>query len=48
MPFHGLDADDGGMRERTILVGAEIRIGARVGGGTEVRLVVPVRQASTP
>ncbi len=32
-----------GMRERTLLVGAELSISARAGGGTEVRLVVPVR-----
>ena len=31
-----------GMRERAILVGAQIAIGPRRGGGTEVRLVVPV------
>ena len=30
-----------GMRERAMLVGARLTIGVRVGGGTEVRLVVP-------
>ncbi len=31
-----------GMRERALLVGADLSIAARAGGGTEVRLVVPV------
>jgi two-component system sensor histidine kinase UhpB len=35
-----------GMRERALLVGAELTIRGRVGGGTEVRLVVPGRAAS--
>ena len=42
------DADDGagirGMRERALLVGGQLTISARVGGGTEVRLVVPAEQ----
>ncbi|WP_344602317.1 sensor histidine kinase [Sporichthya brevicatena] len=45
---HGLrGAEDGagirGMRERALLVGADLRVGSRSGGGTEVRMVVPVR-----
>ncbi|MGH2394321.1 MAG: HAMP domain-containing sensor histidine kinase [Candidatus Limnocylindria bacterium] len=32
-----------GMRERAILVGADFTIGSRPGGGTELRLVVPVQ-----
>ena len=32
-----------GMRERALLVGADVSIGERAGGGTEVRLAVPVR-----
>ncbi len=31
-----------GMRERALLVGADLSITARAGGGTEVRLVVPI------
>jgi two-component system sensor histidine kinase UhpB len=42
------DAGDGagirGMRERALLVGGHLTIAARVGGGTEVRLVVPAEQ----
>jgi len=30
-----------GMRERALLVGATLELGSRVGGGTEVRLLVP-------
>ena len=33
-----------GMRERALLVGGEVSVGPRAGGGTEVRLVVPLRQ----
>ena len=32
-----------GMRERALLVGADLSIAERPGGGTEVRLAVPVR-----
>ena len=32
-----------GMRERALLVSADLAIGARPGGGTEVRLTVPVQ-----
>jgi two-component system, NarL family, sensor histidine kinase UhpB len=32
-----------GMRERAILVGADFSIASRPGGGTELRLVVPVQ-----
>ena len=42
----GIDAEDGGglrgMRERAVLVGADLSVGRREGGGTEVRLEVPV------
>jgi two-component system, NarL family, sensor histidine kinase UhpB len=42
----GIDAEDGGglrgMRERAVLVGAELSVGRRAGGGTEVRLEVPL------
>jgi two-component system sensor histidine kinase UhpB len=31
-----------GMRERAMLIGAELRIGSRDGRGTEIRLTVPV------
>jgi two-component system sensor histidine kinase UhpB len=45
----GIDADDGGglrgMRERAVLVGAQLNVGRRPSGGTEVRLDVPVREA---
>ena len=33
-----------GMRERARLVGAELAVRARLEGGTEVRLVVPVAE----
>jgi len=32
-----------GMRERALLVDGELNVGPRIGGGTEVRLVLPVR-----
>ena len=35
-----------GMRERALLVGAELRVGPHRDGGTEVRLRVPVREGS--
>jgi two-component system, NarL family, sensor histidine kinase UhpB len=42
----GIDAEDGGglrgMRERAVLVGAELSVRRRESGGTEVRLAVPV------
>jgi two-component system sensor histidine kinase UhpB len=42
----GIDAEDGGglrgMRERAVLVGADLRVGRRESGGTEVRLEVPL------
>jgi two-component system sensor histidine kinase UhpB len=42
----GIDAEDGGglrgMRERAVLVGADLSVGRRNGGGTEVRLEVPL------
>jgi two-component system, NarL family, sensor histidine kinase UhpB len=42
----GIDAEDGGglrgMRERAVLVGADLSVGRRKGGGTEVRLEVPL------
>jgi two-component system sensor histidine kinase UhpB len=42
----GIDAEDGGglrgMRERAVLVGADLSVGRREGGGTEVRLEVPL------
>jgi two-component system, NarL family, sensor histidine kinase UhpB len=42
----GIDADDGGglrgMRERAVLVGAELSVARRQAGGTEVRLEVPL------
>jgi two-component system, NarL family, sensor histidine kinase UhpB len=42
----GIDAEDGGglrgMRERAVLVGADFSVGRRRGGGTEVRLEVPL------
>jgi two-component system, NarL family, sensor histidine kinase UhpB len=42
----GIDAEDGGglrgMRERAVLVGADLRVVLREGGGTEVRLEVPL------
>jgi two-component system sensor histidine kinase UhpB len=37
----------GGMRERALLVGAELTITSPVGGGTEVTLDVPLTEAST-
>ena len=37
-----------GMRERALLVGAQLTLGPRPTGGTEVRLVVPVAGPSTP
>ncbi len=45
---HGLrGAEDGagirGMRERALLIGADLRVGSRAGGGTEVRMLVPLR-----
>ena len=48
---HGLrDAAEGagirGMRERALLVAGQLTISARIGGGTEVRLVVPAEQLS--
>ena len=33
----------GGMQERAMLVGGDLRVGRRAEGGTEVRLDVPVR-----
>jgi len=33
-----------GMRERALLIGGELQIGSRRGGGTEVRLLVPVQE----
>ncbi|MFD9497752.1 HAMP domain-containing sensor histidine kinase [Streptomyces sp. NPDC060035] len=36
-----------GMRERALLIGAELTLGAGPSGGTEVRLDVPVRNGST-
>lgn len=36
-----------GMRERALLVGAEFEVGTRVGGGTEVTLLVPTLSAET-
>jgi two-component system sensor histidine kinase UhpB len=45
----GLSGQEGagirGMRERALLVGADLNVRGRVGGGTEVRLVVPGRPA---
>jgi two-component system sensor histidine kinase UhpB len=42
----GIGAAEGGgvrgMRERAVLVGADLRVGRREGGGTEVRLEVPL------
>jgi two-component system sensor histidine kinase UhpB len=35
----------GGMRERALLVGANLRIDSEPGGGTQVRLVIPVETA---
>lgn len=48
---HGLqDRPEGsgirGMRERALLIGGRLTIGPRVGGGTEVRLVVPARSTA--
>ena len=44
----GIDAEDGGglrgMRERAVLVGADLLVRARSGGGTEVRLDVPLAE----
>ncbi len=44
----GIDAEDGGglrgMRERAVLVGAELNVRRRPSGGTEVRLDVPVHE----
>ncbi len=37
-----------GMRERALLVGARLTIGPREGGGTEVRMLVPVPGSPTP
>lgn len=34
-----------GMRERALLIGAELTIASRPNGGTEVRLVIPGVQA---
>ena len=44
--MHGAPEGAGihGMRERALLVGGAVSVGPRVGGGTEVRLVVPIRQ----
>ncbi|GHB24204.1 histidine kinase [Streptomyces clavifer] len=36
-----------GMRERALLIGAELSLGDDPSGGTDVRLVVPVRNGST-
>jgi two-component system, NarL family, sensor histidine kinase UhpB len=45
----GIASEDGGglrgMRERAVLVGAELSVGTRAGGGTEVRLDLPTREA---
>ena len=43
--LHGREEGAGirGMRERALLVGGDLRIGPRTGGGTEVRLLVPTR-----
>jgi two-component system sensor histidine kinase UhpB len=45
----GIDAEDGGglrgMRERAVLVGADLTVSRRATGGTEVRLEVPLREA---
>lgn len=38
----------GGMRERALLVGAELRVGPGEEGGTEVRLDLPGRRAAEP
>ncbi|MEU3608159.1 HAMP domain-containing sensor histidine kinase [Streptomyces sp. NPDC035033] len=38
----------GGMRERALLVGAELRVGPGEAGGTEVRLDLPARRATAP
>jgi two-component system sensor histidine kinase UhpB len=43
------DADGAGlrgMRERALLVDGQLSIGPRIGGGTEVRLLVPVRSSA--
>lgn len=37
-----------GMQERAGMVGGQLTIGPRVGGGTEVRLLVPITPASPP
>jgi two-component system sensor histidine kinase UhpB len=36
-----------GMRERALLIGAELTIAARASGGTDVRLVVPGVEAGS-
>ena len=36
-----------GMRERALLIDADLSIGPWNGGGTEVRLAVPDRKAAT-
>ena len=43
------DADGGGlrgMRERAVMVGADLHVGNRPGGGVEVRLEVPLGDES--
>lgn len=37
-----------GMRERAMLIGAQLTIGPADGGGTKVRLVVPPRGTRRP
>ena len=36
-----------GMRERALLVGADITIGAAPGGGTEIRLLLPSEEVAS-
>ena len=41
-PSHGIR----GMRERAMLIGAQLTIDRPPGGGTEVRLVLPAEEAT--
>jgi two-component system sensor histidine kinase UhpB len=42
LPQHRREGGLGGMRERALLIGAELMVSSQQGGGTEIRLTVPM------